>query len=61
MILSQVYGGVDEVFTSSGIRTFEPKGVQVGTSISFIELFKYLLITCRLMVGEEINFAAQRT
>lgn len=28
-LLSQVSGGVDEIFTSSGVRIFEAKGVQV--------------------------------
>lgn len=30
MILSQVIGGIDEYFASSGVRVFEPKGVQVS-------------------------------
>eukprot|EP01035_Chromulina_nebulosa_P020604 gene20604-26714_t len=29
MIISQVIGGLDEIFCSSGVRTFEPKGIQV--------------------------------
>jgi speckle-type POZ protein len=32
MVLSQVIGGIDEWFASSGVRIFEPKGVQVLTN-----------------------------
>ncbi len=36
MVINQVATGEDEKFSSSGIRIFEPKGIQVGSTIGHI-------------------------
>ncbi len=33
IVKSQVTGGTDEIFASSGVRTFEAKGIQVDVSV----------------------------
>ena len=54
-IVNQIPGGEDETFASSGIRIFEPKGVQVWSAyiMSYHHILKCLYE--RLMDGVEIN------
>ena len=59
IVLAQLPNKIDEVFTSSGIRTFEAKGIQVSLYSSVHILMLHL--SDRSMVGAEINSSVRRS